>query len=75
MHSPKAQLFGEQALKGPAMADGVVLHKHPSDSTDEPAAHTDAAQHDSECYWQQQQACIKAIRTEMNARQSLVLEG
>ena len=57
------------------MADGVVLHKHPSDSTVEPAAHTDVVQHDSECYWQQQQACSKAIRAQMNAGQSLGVEG
>ena len=57
------------------MADGVVLHKHPSDSTVEPAAHTDVVQHDSECYWQQQQARIKAIRTHMNVGQSLGVEG
>ena len=60
---------------GPAMADGAVLHKHPSDSTVEPAAHTGVVQHDSECDWQQQQACIKAIRTQMHAGQSLGVEG
>ena len=57
------------------MADGVVLHKHPSDSAVEPAAHTDVVQHDSECYWQQQHARIKAIRTQTNVGQSLGVEG
>ena len=57
------------------MADGVVLHKHPSDSTVEPAAHTDVVQHDSECYWQQQQARIKAICTRTNAGQSRGVRG
>ena len=57
------------------MVDGVLLHKHLSDSTVEPAAHTDVVQHDSECYWQQQQARIKAIRTQMNVGQSLDVRG
>ncbi len=57
------------------MADGVDLHTHPSDSEVEPAAHTAVVQHESECYWLQQQARVKAIRTQMIAGQSLGVRG
>ena len=73
--APRPTCSENKHWRGPAMADGVVLHKHPSDSTVEPAAHTDVVQHDSECYWLQQQARIKAVRTRMNVGQSLGVSG